>query len=106
MSQKIVTDMPVVKTIPVTQARAHLGELLKRVRINREAYILEKDGIPVAGLIDIDEMEDYLETHDPKIREHIRKSYQDYLAGKHRPAEELLKELRRGRRKKIKGVRS
>lgn len=102
MTHKIVTDMPVVKAIPVTQARAHLGELLKRVRINREAYILEKDGIPMAGLIDIDDMEDYLEIHDPKVREHIRKSYQEYLDGKSRPLKEFIAELEGKKRAKPK----
>ena len=64
----------------------------------KEYFILEKDGIPIAGLMDIDEFEDYLELRDPKVREHIRKSYQEYLAGKGRPAEELLAELRGERR--------
>ena len=84
-----------VKTIPLTQARINLGALIKRVRINKERFILEKDGIPVAGLLDIDEFEDYLELQDPKLRTHIRKSNEEYLAGKSRPAEELLGELRR-----------
>src|SRR5438093_12598759 len=84
-----------VKTIPLTQARINLGALIKRVRINKERFILEKDGIPVAGLLDIDEFEDYLELQDPKLRTHIRKSNEEYLAGKSRPAEELLDELHR-----------
>ena len=84
-----------VKTIPLTQARINLGALIKRVRINKERFILEKDGIPVAGLLDIDEFEDYLELQDPKLRTHIRKSNEEYLAGNSRPAEELLDELRR-----------
>jgi len=41
--------------------------------------------------MDIDEFEDYLERRDPKVREHIRKSNQEYLAGKGRPAEKFLK---------------
>jgi hypothetical protein len=44
--------------------------------------------------MDIDEFEDYLELQDPKVRAHIAKSRQELLAGKSRPAEELLKELR------------
>ena len=91
-----------VKTIPLTQARINLGALIKRVRINKERFILEKDGIPVAGLLDIDEFEDYLELQDPKIRAHIRKSNEEYLAGKSRPAEELLDELHRGTPRKAK----
>lgn len=77
---------------------------MKRVHLNKEYFVLEKDGIPVAGLMGIDEFEDYLEFRDPKVREHIRKSYKEYLAGRGRPAEELLAELGAGR-KKIKEVR-
>jgi hypothetical protein len=40
-------------------------------------------------MMDIDEFEDYLELQDPKVREHIRKSNQEYLAGKSRPLEEF-----------------
>lgn len=97
---------PTVKTIPLTQARAHLGALIKRVRLNKECFILEKDGIPVAGLMDIHDFEDYLELHDPKARADIRKSYQDYLAGKGRPAEEFLAELRQEAERKSRRHRS
>lgn len=92
---------PRVKLLPITQARINLGALVKRVRLNKEYVILEKDGIPVAGLMDIDEFEDYLELRDPKVREHIRKSYQEYLAGKSRPADEFLEQLRQEAIRKV-----
>ena len=85
---------PVVQRVPITQARINLGALVKRVHLNKEYVILEKDGIPIVGLMDINEFEDYLELKDPKVREHIRKSYEEYLAGKGRPARELLAELK------------
>ena len=53
-----------VTTIPITKARINLGAVVKRVRVNKEYFILEKDGIPVAGLMDIDEFEDYLEMQE------------------------------------------
>lgn len=90
---------PGVQHIPITQARINLGVLVKRVHLNKEYFILEKDGIPVAGLMDIDEFEDYLERQDPTVRAQIRRSYQEYLAGKGRPAEQLLAELKAGRKK-------
>lgn len=88
-----------VQRLPITQARINLGALVKRVHLNREYCILEKDGIPIVGIMDIDEFEDYLELQDPKVRAHIHKSYQEYLAGKGRPAEQLLSELRVGSKK-------
>jgi len=48
----------------------------------REYFILEKDGIAVAGIMGASELEDYLELQDPTVREHIRKSNADYLAGR------------------------
>lgn len=50
--------------------------------------------------MDADELEDYLELRDPKIREHIRKSNEEYLAGKSRPIEDFLAELRTDKGKK------
>ena len=95
MAQKAArTSAPVVQRLPITQARINLGALVKRIHLNKEYVILEKDGIPVAGVMNIDEFEDYLELQDPKVRAHIRASNAEYLAGKSRPAEEFLKELR------------
>ena len=98
------TKKPMVTTIPITKARINLGALVKRVHLNKEYFILEKDGIPIAGIMDIDEFEDYLDLQDPKARADIRKSTEEYLAGKHRPAELLLDELK-GTRKPTKSTR-
>lgn len=102
MARKVAptNSSPVVQRLPITEARAHLDTLVKRVHVNKEYVILEKDGIPVAGLMDIDELEDYLELRDPKVREHIRKSNEEYLAGKSRPADEFLADLRKEVRKR------
>lgn len=95
MARKVAhKTSPMVQHLPITQARINLGALVKRIHLNKEYVILEKDGIPVAGVMNIDEFEDYLELQDPKIRAHIRASNAEYRAGKSRPAEEFLKELR------------
>ena len=95
MAQKVARKTsPTVQHLPITQARINLGALVKRIHLNKEYVILEKDGIPVAGVMNIDEFEDYLELQDPTVRAHIRASNAEYLAGKSRPAEEFLKELR------------
>ena len=77
---------PIVHHLPINQARINLGALVKRIHLNKEYVILEKDGIPVAGVMNIDEFEDYLdlELQDPKVRAHIRASNAEYLAGKSR----------------------
>jgi len=89
-----------VQRLPITRARINLGALVKRVHLNKEYFILEKDGIPVAAIMDVDEFEDYLELQDPRIRAIIKKGHQEYLAGKGRPAEELLRELQQRKRGK------
>lgn len=82
-----------VSVMAITKARVNLGAVVRRVHLNKEYVILEKGGIPVVGLMDADELEDYLEIHDPVVQEHIRKSNEEYRAGKSRPAEEFLAEL-------------
>ncbi|HYW45578.1 MAG TPA: hypothetical protein VE959_22130 [Bryobacteraceae bacterium] len=72
----------------------NLCRVARRVRLNKEYFILEKDGIAIIGIMGVDELEDYLEVRDPKVREHIRKSHEDFLAGRRRPAGDLLKELK------------
>lgn len=87
-----------VQTVQISKVR--LGALAKRVHLNKEYFIIEKDGVPIMGIMDIDEFEDYLELQDPKVQRCIEKGYQDYRAGKSRPARELLAELRNGKRSK------
>jgi hypothetical protein len=92
-----------VHHLPITKVRTNLGAIVKRVHLDKEYVILEKDGIPIAGLMDIDEFEDYLELRDPQVQQAIEKSHAEYQDGKSRPADELLAELaepKRGTRKR------
>jgi len=89
-----------VHRLPITKARINLGAVAKRAFLDGDYFILEKDGIPVAGIMGAEEMEDYLELRDPKVREHIRKSHEEFLAGEHRSGEDLLTELQRQRKKR------
>jgi len=85
----------VVHRIPITRARVNLGQVARRVHVNREYFILEKDGIPVAGLMNAEEMEDYLDLRDPGVKQQIRRSQEQYLHGKSRDASAFLAEIRR-----------
>ena len=86
-----------VHRIAITKARVNLGQLARRVHVNKEYFILEKDGIPVIGIMDAMELEDYLELHDPKVHRQIHKSNEDIRAGRTRKAEDLLADLYRGK---------
>jgi hypothetical protein len=87
--------------VPITKARINLGQLAKRAHLNNEYFILEKDGIPIIGIMDADEMEDYLELRDPQVRAQIRQSNKDVRAGRTRPADALLQELAAGSAKPL-----
>ena len=50
-----------VHHIAITKARVNLGQVVRRAHLNNEYFILEKDGIPIAGILGIAELEDYLE---------------------------------------------
>ena len=86
-----------VHHIPITKARVNLGQVVRRVHVNKEYFILEKDGIPIAGIMGADELEDYLELRDPAVRKLIAASHEDFLAGKTRPAEALLGEIQKAK---------
>jgi hypothetical protein len=91
---------PVVHHLPITKARINLGKVARRVRVNKEYFILEKDGIPIVGIMGADELEDYLELHDPRVKASIRKSSKEYRAGKIQPAGNLLASLQKSLRGK------
>jgi hypothetical protein len=62
--------------------------------LNREFFILEKDGIPVAGLMHVDDLEDYLEMQNRSVKEQIQTSTAEYRRGAARSAHEFLAELK------------
>jgi hypothetical protein len=81
--------------MPITKARINLGQVARRAHVNREYFILEKDGIPVAGILSAEELEDYLEMQEPGLKAQIRKSSEEYWSGKGRDAAQFLADLRR-----------
>lgn len=98
------TTKRMINHIPITEARVNLGAVVKRVHLKGEYFILEKDGIPVAGLLSVDELEDYLELRDPKVNKQITQSKKDYDAGRTGSAHALLAELKNTRIAKKKRV--
>ena len=94
-----------VRRYPLTKARINLGAVVKDIHLNKGYVILEKDGIPIAAMMNVDEFEDYLETRDPTVKKHIAASTKEYLAGESFSAQHLLAEgaekkgVRRGRKK-------
>ena len=87
--------MSTISRLPITKARINLGQIARRAHSGNEYFILEKDGIPVIGIMSADELEDYLELRNPKVKATIAASGKDRAAGKTRPAGKLLAELKR-----------
>ena len=67
---------PMVHRIPLTKERTDLLQAARRVHRKQEYIILEENGIPIAGMMDIDEMEDFLDLHNPKLKKQIKEGYQ------------------------------
>ena len=88
--------MTTVNRLPITKARINLGQIARRAHNGKEYFILEKDGIPVIGIMAADELEEYLELRDRKVKASIATSARDRAAGRTRPAAKLLAELKRG----------
>ena len=89
-----------INRMPITKARINLGQIARRAHVNNEYFILEKDGIPVIGIMSADELEDYLELKNPKVKAAIAASRKDHASGKSRPASTLLAELKKGAARK------
>lgn len=84
---------PLIRHIPLTQARASLGAIVNEVNRNSEYVIVERGGLPVAVIMDFDEFEDYLDARDPAARARIAEASLEYREGKAFPAEDLIPSL-------------
>ena len=60
MPTKTPAAEPRLERIPITKARSMIGQLVNRVHTEKDRFVLEKSGIPVAALIDIDEYRQFL----------------------------------------------
>ena len=49
---------------------------------------------PIAGIMDIDDMEDWLELQDPEMQKQIAEGYKEYRQGRTRPLDDFLFEER------------
>lgn len=55
-------------TIPATQAHRHFGDLIRRVFSGKEHFVVEKDGLPVAAIISMDEYEKLTDEQEKQAR--------------------------------------
>jgi prevent-host-death family protein len=85
------------KTVPFTEARAKLSELLDELESRHEHVIITRNGRPTAVLVPADEQEALEETleilQDEDILEALRESEEDVKAGRLRTLREVRREL-------------
>ena len=74
------------KTVPFTEAKAHLSDLVDKVLRERERIYVTRNGKPAAVLLNPDELEALEETveilQDAKLLESLRRSRREAAAGK------------------------
>jgi len=74
------------ETIPFTDAKAHLSELVDKVVREHERFVLTRNGRPAAVLVSPDELEALEETvdilQDQRLLESIRRSREEAAQGK------------------------
>jgi len=77
------------KRIPALQARTRFGEVLKSVQSGQARYVVEKGGIPVAGIISAEEFQRVIEEREARFRilDQIRSGLPEV------PEEEVLRDV-------------
>jgi prevent-host-death family protein len=74
------------ETVPFTEAKAHLSDLVDRVMSEHERFVLTRNGRPAAVLLSPDELESLEETveilQDKKLLESILRSRREAADGK------------------------
>ncbi|MDQ3720228.1 MAG: type II toxin-antitoxin system Phd/YefM family antitoxin [Actinomycetota bacterium] len=85
------------KTVPFTEARARLTELLDEVNERHEHVVITRNGRPAGVVLSSDEYEALAETldvlEDDEALEALRASEEDVRAGRVYPLDEVRREL-------------
>ena len=85
------------KTVPFTEARAKLSELLDELDVRHEHVVITRSGRPVAVLVPADEQEVLEETleilQDESLLEALRESEEDVKAGRLKTLDEVRRDL-------------
>jgi prevent-host-death family protein len=85
------------RTVPFTEARAKLSELLDELDERHEHVVITRSGRPVAVLVPADEQEVLEETleilQDESLLEGLRESERDVKAGRLKTLDEVRRDL-------------
>ena len=85
------------KTVPFTEARARLSELLDDVDVRHEHVVITRKGRPIAVLVPVEEQEALEETieilQDEGLLDALRESEADVKAGRVATLSEVRRDL-------------
>ena len=86
------------KTLPLTEAKAKLSEVVSEVANRQDRVVLTRNGRPAAVLINPDDLESLEETiailSDPELMARLRQGLAEADAGEGQTIEEILAERR------------
>ena len=96
---RILYSQDMAKTVPFTEARSSLSELLDYVQAEQEHVVITRNGKQIALLMSMDEFESWEETveilSDEETMEALKRSEEDVKAGRLYTLEEVLQRLGR-----------
>lgn len=86
-----------IKTLPITEARANLTNLVNRANKNLDEFIVTVNGKPAAVIMSAVEYESWKETNeimlDPGLMEAIKEGEEDIKNGRYITFEQLKEDL-------------
>jgi prevent-host-death family protein len=89
--------MDMARTVPFTEARSTLSDLLDYVQAQQDHVVITRNGKDVALLMSIDEWESWEETievlQDEELMDDLRKSDEDVKAGRVHDWDEVKRDL-------------
>jgi len=82
-----------LRTIPLSEAKAKLSELVKDVSETEEVVVISKGGVPATVMMSVSEYESLIETldilSDPELVENIKAALEEEKEGKFLTEEEF-----------------
>jgi len=91
---RILVYVRLVKTLPLSEAKATLSRLVDQVASRDEQIVITRNGKPVAMLVSPDEIEGWKATleimSDPDFMAQIRRGLRDVRRGKYLTYEEVF----------------
>jgi len=82
-----------VKTLSIQEAKDKLPGIIEKLR-SGDFVVVEKQGKPIAGIVDFEDMEDFIELNNASLQKQIQNGYKEFKTGKANPARAFLKTLK------------